>query len=51
MSSRNSGSGSNSSRSLGDFPITITAGDVGIDQYITKLTRFADAIKTLDAKF
>lgn len=44
-------SSNNSSRSSGDFPITITARDVGIDQTISKLTRFADVIKTLDAQF
>lgn len=44
MSSSNSGSGS------GDFPINITARDVGIDQVITKLNRFADVVKTLDAQ-
>ncbi|MDR4490791.1 MAG: hypothetical protein R2685_07805 [Candidatus Nitrosocosmicus sp.] len=45
MSSSNSGS-----KGSGDFPITITARDVGIDQSISKLTRFADVIKTLDSQ-
>lgn len=49
MSSRGGGSGSGNSR--GEFPINIVAKDVGLDQAITKVTRFADVIKTLDQQF